>query len=372
MDNIKKFEDFLDRMQGLLNNAKKQGHIIVRVEDLENTFPELKESEDDDNKRISKEISRFLKQNNGWNNEWLTWLKKQGEPIDKEKVQIGARRDVALSIINFLDRNTLSMCLSDMERADLESAVVNSDWTKVYAYMKNKLEKQGEQKSFDYENAYFQQKDFAPKVEHLIPQEGMYYTCIKDYYAADNTHLHIKGNVYKSPFNGYVNNEAHLGLSWNSYAEKYFEPTKDEDWIVCEHDNVIGKPMQYKEFKNKEMQRFIENLKAQGLTPKLRLWNLLDAQNGDVLLCEGSKYGQEIGIVKEYIGKYGGCRKCFKTYCFIDWDGVFRVDEYMGSQNIHPATKEQRNTLMTAMAGAGYTFDFDKKVLKKIEKSKTW
>ena len=47
MDNIKKFEDFLDRMQGLLDSAKKQGHIIVRVEDLENTFPELRENEDE-------------------------------------------------------------------------------------------------------------------------------------------------------------------------------------------------------------------------------------------------------------------------------------------------------------------------------------
>lgn len=56
-DNIKKFEGFLDRMQGLLDNAKKQGHIIVRVEDLENAFPELKESEDEKVKRIIHSIS---------------------------------------------------------------------------------------------------------------------------------------------------------------------------------------------------------------------------------------------------------------------------------------------------------------------------
>ena len=31
------------------------------------------------NKRISKEITQFLKQNNGWNREWLAWLEKQGE-----------------------------------------------------------------------------------------------------------------------------------------------------------------------------------------------------------------------------------------------------------------------------------------------------
>lgn len=58
MNNIKKFEDFLDRMQGLLDNAKEQGHLIVRVEDLENTFPELKESEDE---KISKVLIDYFK-----------------------------------------------------------------------------------------------------------------------------------------------------------------------------------------------------------------------------------------------------------------------------------------------------------------------
>lgn len=57
MDNVKKFEDFLDRMQGLLDEAKRQGHIIVRVEDLEKAFPELAESEDE---RIRKELIDFL------------------------------------------------------------------------------------------------------------------------------------------------------------------------------------------------------------------------------------------------------------------------------------------------------------------------
>lgn len=37
---------------------------------------------------------------------------------------------------------------------------------------------------------------------------------------------------------------------------------------------------------------------------------------------------------------------------------------------ITPATKEQRDTLMKAMTDAGYTFDFEKKELKRIEQSK--
>lgn len=46
MDYKEKFEDFLDKMQGLLDDANKKGHIIVRLEDLENAFPELAERED--------------------------------------------------------------------------------------------------------------------------------------------------------------------------------------------------------------------------------------------------------------------------------------------------------------------------------------
>lgn len=46
MSDIEKFEDFLDKMQELLDNAKKQGHIIVRTEDLKNIFSELNESKD--------------------------------------------------------------------------------------------------------------------------------------------------------------------------------------------------------------------------------------------------------------------------------------------------------------------------------------
>lgn len=93
MRNIKRFEDFLDRMQGLLDNAKEQGQLIVRVEDLENTFPELKESEDE---RIRKAILNYFTK--CWGNckddvcgihveDVIAWLENQGEqkPIDYNK-----------------------------------------------------------------------------------------------------------------------------------------------------------------------------------------------------------------------------------------------------------------------------------------------
>ena len=76
MDNIIKFEDFLDRMQGLLDNAKKQGHIIVRVEDLENTFPELKESEDEEKPNGGIVLEDF-NEGNGFYKVNLSYLNKE-------------------------------------------------------------------------------------------------------------------------------------------------------------------------------------------------------------------------------------------------------------------------------------------------------
>lgn len=80
MDNVKKFEDFLDRIQEILDNAKKQGHIIVRIEDLENAFPELVELEDE---RIRKAQLDYWRSVGGkeWHGvpvqEAIVWLEKQ-------------------------------------------------------------------------------------------------------------------------------------------------------------------------------------------------------------------------------------------------------------------------------------------------------
>ena len=218
------------------------------------------------------------------------------------------------------------------------------------------LEKQGEQ------------KPAKAKAEHLIPQKGAYYTCIKDYYSSDNAHLCVKGNIYKSPFNGYIDDESHLGLSWtNSCAEKYFEPTKDDDWIVCEYDNVVGKPMQYKEFKKKIAQKFVENLKAKGVTPNLRLWTIQDAKDGDVLVSQSQcDLGTWYGIFKSLDDN-----ESMTVHCYLARDGKFETRKELcfdkDVSGVKPATKEQRDTLEKAMADDGYTFDFEKKELKMIE-----
>lgn len=340
---------------------------------IEYIFPELKESGDEKVREALIELvkcnerSGYFVLNNVSTGSMIAWLEKQGKQKDFTSQEVIPRYSIGDVLCDKLCTTLNKDAQPNFEIVDIRNGLYICDKGSFPISQQDEYElvaKKIQQKSFNYENANIQQKDFAPKVEHLIPQKGMYYTCIKDYYASDNTHLYVKGNVYKSPFNGYIEDEAHLGSSWtNSCAEKYFEQTKNDDWIVCEHNNVIGKPMQYKEFKKKEMQRFIENLKAQGLTPKLRLWTIQDAKDGDVLISQHNK-------PFIYNGNYDSI--FIGSYCGISVENRFRVSiekfHWTGNENIYPATKEQRDTLMKEMTDAGYTFDFDKKELKKVEK----
>ena len=101
----------------------------------------------------------------------------------------------------------------------------------------------------------------------------------------------------------------------------------------------------------------------------LRPWTIQDAKNGDVLAFYSEYRGNKMvqaGIIEKYVGKHGGCSNTFKIYVGVNWDNNLQIGEYMGCSDIRPATKEQRDDLMKAMADADYTFDFEKKELKKI------
>lgn len=75
----KAYDETIGKLQSLINSANKQGHIIIRIEDIENFFPELKESEDDS---IRKNIIRVLKGEISFtsekeNEKYIAWLEKQ-------------------------------------------------------------------------------------------------------------------------------------------------------------------------------------------------------------------------------------------------------------------------------------------------------
>lgn len=92
-----------------------------------------------------------------------------------------------------------------------------------------------------------------------------------------------------------------------------------------------------------------------------RLWTIQDARDGDVLYMDNGVstctfiYKSTNSIIIQKYASYNRFGFEGTTYLVLN-DGY-----------VCPATKKQRDTLMKAMADAGYTFDFEKKELKKIE-----
>lgn len=93
-------------------------------------------------------------------------------------------------------------------------------------------------------------------------------------------------------------------------------------------------------------------------------WTIEDARDGDVLAEDPIKsYSFPfVAIYKEQN------KEEFNSYCFNGFDGNFYEGEVGHcSENIHPATKEQRDLLFKKMKEEGYEWDTEKKELKKIE-----
>ena len=95
----------------------------------------------------------------------------------------------------------------------------------------------------------------------------------------------------------------------------------------------------------------------------VHLWTIQDAKDGDVLAAH------ECLVLFRKID--GLNIRCYCTYHFMN-NPSFYVDTLQNKDAFLPATKEQCDTLMKAMNDAGYTFDFEKKELKKIEQNPAW
>lgn len=129
----------------MLTKMKEEGYAFDPVRndliEVQNETPA--ESKEPDDETIRKALISILKSDFEKDTaifgisvgQIIAWLEQR-----KETDSNGAKSSVALSIMKFLDNNTQKMCLSNMECKDLENAVINSDWAKVYRYMKKKLE----------------------------------------------------------------------------------------------------------------------------------------------------------------------------------------------------------------------------------------
>ena len=133
------------------------------------------------------------------------------------------------------------------------------------------------------------------------------------------------------------------------------------DWIIGKATN--NEPRQISEITDQCYKSTYGGQYGFSFEDELHLWSIKDAKDGDILV-----YNNSIFIFNEisenwliYYGIYE--KNAFhndKCYSFLNLDN-------MDVNNIHPSTKEQRDTLERAITNAGYTFDFEKKELKKIK-----
>lgn len=99
----------------------------------------------------------------------------------------------------------------------------------------------------------------------------------------------------------------------------------------------------------------------------LKKWTIEDAKDGDVLSFNNGHGIDCIELIKSITGK-----KIEFWFCLTNgnsyevFDGITPYTNLASREDATPATKEQRDTLIKAMADAGYTFDFEKKELKRI------
>lgn len=156
-------------------------------------------------------------------------------------------------------------------------------------------------------------------------------------------------------------------------GDKVVEPKFHEgDWIVqgCNILKILCIDGDY--YCYETVGGHVNDMLISEIDSSYHLWTIDDAKDGDVLASEDKNFITQFVAIYKSLGdtEYKGIKDdlTFNSHCFIGFNGKFyEGEEGHTIEDIHPATKGQRDTLMEAMNEGGYTFDFEKKVLNKIK-----
>lgn len=405
MDYEKKYKEAQKWIESIYSELSHEQQM-----EAEAFFPELKESEDE---RIRKEILQSIRDNMVviHKDKCIAWLENQGESNPYSGVSFKynghtwgmCARDNGVDIL--LDKQLFK----HLEKQDKQKIPVvdfkAEDWyvSKVDGKIHNakfmeSSEKQGEQveinpSEFDLRlNRLLKQFESLSK-EELANSLSFYLNVVQN----DGTYVEEKQGEQKPSLRERYNKikdsewfkKTHEGMSISDdekvddanycsdcinkkgcincvdgnmkETEHKIKPKFHEgDWITCEELNTA---LIVNIVDDKYEVEFVDGNKGfphiDYVDRLFHLWTIKDAKDGDVL-----QLGNVTAIFQEYIGS-GNC----KCYCSV-YNGEFEIpsqDNSYGCHNAIPATKEQRDTLFAKMKEAGYTWNADKKQLKKIE-----
>ena len=338
-EKAKAYDKAIEKLRSLHDDYDTVSTLIDIKEELECIFPELRESKDE---KIRKAIIDFF-----------------SEPGRKEYILNGFTVD---DIIAWLKKQGNLMKALQTSNAEIGELIEEN------YYLKEQLEKQGEQEPVP---------DWMPKFLDELRSK-------KHYFDWDE-HRDIEGCIlaiikWMNPnyFNGKDNEqkpiiemksaEESLGISSEEYNDIVNECLYGESESFKVGDWITNGDYTWKIIEVKPLDYILQSQDGNivddtisHVDEQFHSFTIKDAKDGDVLATDKSVF---IYAKTLYNKPY--------AYCGVDKYGVFKdnclKNNWANSvNNILPANKEQRDTLMKAMADAGYTFDFEKKELKKVE-----
>lgn len=361
----KKYKETLERIKELLDRAKKQGHIIVRVEDIENIFPELQEGEEE---KIRKEIINVFKQLDegtticGRNYDyakWVAWLEKQCEFGPKFKVGdwcIDNEDNTIFKIVKVLDHTYTYRTNEGKEYSCTHYSLEND--ARLWAIQDAKdgdVLVHIDDFIFIYNNT-------------SILQAYCYYSSERNRFIIEDRGHHCPWNMQevtpatKEQRELFFSKMKEDGYEWDSVTKEAKRNVKFKvgDWITNGRYNrlVVGVDSKHYQFKNGDA-KYINDIDK-----KYHLWTIQDAKCGDVLISSykqpfmynGNYFCNE--LVGDTIGAYFGLTIPGELL-ICDSHG----DNWTDLIGVQPATEEQRNILFKKLHDSDYKWDSEKKEL---------
>lgn len=317
---------------------------------LDEIFLELAESEDE---KIRKEIINYFQcqseeepTRKEIHNKWIAWLEKQGEPQDKGEISDGYHTFNELynyrmlynaSFFNLLPKEWVHKSKKHHNGEEC----FGGGWFIVMANLPTgQISNHYELKDWDL--FHIQEKEVADEWDGHTPQE-----------AAERLHKYLLEKQGEQKPMDKVEPKFRNG-QWIIWQDKCYKVNYDGCGYELVDQNGLSTSLEYGT-----------------VDENAHLWDITrDAKDGDVLTCYSDIKGQPIeqtGIIKQYVGRHGGCSNSFKAHFGVDWDNNVVIEGYMGSSNIYPSTKEQRELLFKKMKEARYEWDAETKELKELE-----
>lgn len=371
-EKAKAYDEAIERANELNYVSDKDS---LQRKTVEHIFPQLKESEEDERirKALRERIIRYdpnneilIKEEGISQRQFIAWLEKQG----KQNYKIVKGKNY--------------FCVKTHNYAGVE-------WikgTKYYASDNYTLVNQGcecycPEYSKEEHNNLFEEVKYDGCVEKQNEQKLA--VIIPKFRIGDNiktvneepltiTKIDEKGYWSEDLFICGFDEECIWDLVEQKPTDKTEPKFKQGDWILIDNPCQIESIDKYGNYIVRycdTKETHLSHLLSRNFCDShFHLWSIQDAKDGDILSWDNGRYTT---IFKE-----------LKTNKIIAHCSYNNHSEHFGIQGNYdtmfdsvlkfvPAAKEQRDTLLKAMADAGYTFDFDKKELKKIEqKSAEW